>query len=106
MRTSNGGTGWQFFSTGGVKALDLAAPAENTVLLIGPKGVRRSTDGGDTISRIRNRALMATKLSRVDRAGSAGVLATAGKEVHLPSGTVLTLTRDSPVEIRVPLEKR
>lgn len=39
-------------------------------------------------------------------AGTAVVLSTAGKEVHLPAGTVLTLTLDGPVEIRVPLEKR
>jgi hypothetical protein len=39
-------------------------------------------------------------------AGTAVVLSTAGKEVHLADGTLLTLTLDQPVDIRVPLEKR
>ena len=39
-------------------------------------------------------------------AGTAVVLSTAGKEVQLPDGTVLTLTLDQSVDIRVPLAKR
>jgi hypothetical protein len=38
-------------------------------------------------------------------AGTAVVLSTAGKEVHLPSGSVLSLSLDQPVDIRVPLTK-
>lgn len=78
MRTSNGGAGWQFFDTGGVQARDLAAPAENTVLLVGPKGVRRSTDGGQTIARLRNKDLMRTAVSRLDHAGKALVVSGSG----------------------------
>jgi hypothetical protein len=39
-------------------------------------------------------------------AGTAVVLSTAGKEVELPAGTILTLTLDQSVDIRVPLERR
>lgn len=39
-------------------------------------------------------------------AGTAVVLTTAGDEIDLPAGTVLTMTLDQPVEIRVPIIKR
>ncbi len=39
-------------------------------------------------------------------AGTAVVLTTAGKEIELPAGTVLTMKIDQPVEIRVPLKKQ
>jgi hypothetical protein len=39
-------------------------------------------------------------------AGTAVVLTTAGKEIELPAGTVLTMKMDSPVDVRVPLKKQ
>ncbi len=39
-------------------------------------------------------------------AGTAVVLTTAGDEIDLPAGTILTMTLDQPVEIRVPIIKR
>ncbi len=38
-------------------------------------------------------------------AGTAVVLTTEGREVELPAGTLLTLTLDQPVDVRVPLGK-
>ena len=38
-------------------------------------------------------------------AGTAVVLTTAGEEIELPAGTVLTMTLDQPVEIRVPIKR-
>lgn len=39
-------------------------------------------------------------------AGTAVVLTTAGKEIELPAGTVLSMKMDSPVDVRVPLKKQ
>lgn len=39
-------------------------------------------------------------------AGTAVVLTTAGEEIELPTGTVLTMTLDQPVDIRVPIIKK
>lgn len=38
-------------------------------------------------------------------AGTAVVLTTAGEEIDLPSGTVLTMKLDQPVDIRVPIKR-
>lgn len=38
-------------------------------------------------------------------AGTAVVLTTAGKEIELPVGTVLTMKMDQPVDVRVPIKK-
>ena len=70
LRTENGGISWQILNTGysatpqAVLALD-----PRTVLLIGGRGVLRSTDGGDTFSRVRARIVAAARLFNVDRAG-------------------------------------
>ena len=70
LRTENGGVSWQILNTGysatpqAVLALD-----PRTVLLIGGRGVLRSTDGGDTFSRVRARIVAAARLFNVDRAG-------------------------------------
>lgn len=39
-------------------------------------------------------------------AGTAVVLTTAGKEIELPAGTVLTMKMDQPVDVRVPIKKQ
>jgi photosystem II stability/assembly factor-like uncharacterized protein len=70
LRTENGGISWQILNTGysatpqAVLALD-----PRTVLLIGGRGVLRSTDGGNTFSRMRARIVAAARLFNVDRAG-------------------------------------
>ena len=47
--------------------------ATETVLLVGPKGVLRSTDGGESFTRVRGRLLNRSKLFNVDRGGSVRV---------------------------------
>lgn len=46
FRTANGGLSWSILSASGGHPTALLAPRENTVLLIGPRGVRRSTNAG------------------------------------------------------------
>lgn len=70
MRTVNGGASWQFLDTGGVKASTLRAIDENTLLLIGSKGIYRSADGGDSIARAKGKGLAKAKISDCDSAGT------------------------------------
>jgi photosystem II stability/assembly factor-like uncharacterized protein len=69
FRTDNGGVSWQILNTGysatpqAVLALDT-----RTVLLVGGRGILRSTDGGDTFSRVRARIVAAARLFNADRA--------------------------------------
>jgi photosystem II stability/assembly factor-like uncharacterized protein len=70
FRTENGGVTWQILSTGfsatpqAVLALDA-----NTVLLIGGRGILRSTNGGQSFARVRARIVAAARLFNADRAG-------------------------------------
>lgn len=84
MRTSNGGASWQFLDTGGVHADAISSPAENTVLMVGPKGIRRSTDGGDSFADAKGKNLSKTRLDRIDHAGSAS-FAYSGKSIWVSS---------------------
>jgi photosystem II stability/assembly factor-like uncharacterized protein len=47
------------------------APSANSVLLVGPSGVRRSTDGGNSFAVVRSKALTGLRATNVDRAGTA-----------------------------------
>jgi photosystem II stability/assembly factor-like uncharacterized protein len=46
FRTGNGGVSWSILTSGGPAPVALLAPNANTVLLLGPTGVRRSTNAG------------------------------------------------------------
>lgn len=72
LRTKNGGTSWQVLDTGTTaRPRALFAPTKQTVALIGPKGIRRSDDGGANFSLLTNKRLKRASLGRVDEAGSA-----------------------------------
>jgi len=45
-RTDDAGVSWSILTSGGPTPVALLAPTTNTVLLLGPTGVRRSTDAG------------------------------------------------------------
>ncbi len=69
-KTIDGGVSWASLDTG-VSNLDfraypsvLAAPSANTVLLIGIKGVNRSTDGGNNFSFVQTNVVISTKPKR------------------------------------------
>ena len=71
LRTDNSGQSWQILNTGtATRPQAVLALGTQIVLLVGPKGVLRSTDGGDTFTRIRGRLLSRSKLFNVDRGGS------------------------------------
>jgi photosystem II stability/assembly factor-like uncharacterized protein len=70
LRTDNSGQSWQILNTGtAARPQAVLALGTQTVLLAGPKGVLRSTDGGNTFTRVRGRLLNRSKLFNVDRGG-------------------------------------
>jgi photosystem II stability/assembly factor-like uncharacterized protein len=69
--TRDGGATWRPLDTGSTaNAAAVVAPSPTTVLLAGPRGLRRSTDGGDTFAAIANRAVARAVLGAIDTAGS------------------------------------
>jgi photosystem II stability/assembly factor-like uncharacterized protein len=72
LKTQNGGASWQILNTGTTTDPPaILAPDPGRVLLIGPRGVRISTDGGGTFSRAREKVVRKAILDDADRAGSA-----------------------------------
>ena len=55
FRTADGGLSWSILSSGGGSPSALLAPGVNTLLLTGPRGVRRSTDAGASFASVKPR---------------------------------------------------
>ena len=102
LRTENSGQSWQILNTGtGTRPQAVLALGTQIVLLVGPKGVLRSTDAGNTFTRVRGRLLNRSKLFNVDRGngsvfvfGSKNILvSTTGgrtwRKVRLPRKTLI-----------------
>jgi photosystem II stability/assembly factor-like uncharacterized protein len=70
LRTDNAAQSWQILNPGaGSAPRAVAALDSRRVLLIGPKGIRRSTTGGQAFARVAEQSLDAASLGRVDRVG-------------------------------------
>jgi photosystem II stability/assembly factor-like uncharacterized protein len=70
LRTANGGTSWQILDTGTTTRPKSVLGLDPTrVLLVGPRGILRSTNGGESFSRLRGRAVQNAGVRDVDRAG-------------------------------------
>jgi photosystem II stability/assembly factor-like uncharacterized protein len=70
LRTDNGGVSWEILNTGySATPQAVLALGPDTVLLIGGRGILRSTDGGQTFSRVRARIVAAARLFNADRGG-------------------------------------
>jgi photosystem II stability/assembly factor-like uncharacterized protein len=81
FRTADGGATWKTLDTGTTaRPQEIAAPSTSTVILAGPTGLRRSTDGGDTFATITDRDVVKAKFFAIDRAGSA-LFATGGRDL-------------------------
>ena len=72
LRTDNAGQSWQILNTGTASrpAGGAGAGQRGRCCSSGPTGVLRSTDGGDSFTRVRGRVLNRSKLFNVDRGGS------------------------------------
>jgi photosystem II stability/assembly factor-like uncharacterized protein len=72
FRTADGGTSWAALDSGAAAApRALVAIDEATVILVGPRGVRRSTDAGQRFEPVSDRVVRNAPLDSADRAGSA-----------------------------------
>lgn len=87
QRTDNGGTSWQLLNTG-TSARPSAVVAVNArnVLLIGPRGVRRSTDGGDQFTGATARVVSRANLTDADVVGGAVFVSGSRSIVFSPNG--------------------
>jgi photosystem II stability/assembly factor-like uncharacterized protein len=71
FRTQSGGQAWSALDAGaGTPPEAIYAPAPDTVLTIGPRGMRRSTDGGESFTRVTG-AVAKRVFTAVDRAAGA-----------------------------------
>jgi photosystem II stability/assembly factor-like uncharacterized protein len=82
--TANGGVAWASLNTGVANPSALAATSAENVLLIGPHGVNRSTDGGSTFNPVSGKVVISTKPKKTLKVGK---LALADSETV--GGTVL-----------------
>lgn len=74
FRTADGGATWKTLDTGTTARPNaVVATSPDTVLVLGPTGVRRSTDGGNVFDAVRSDAVARTALTDAERAGSAVV---------------------------------
>jgi photosystem II stability/assembly factor-like uncharacterized protein len=58
-KTTDGGLAWSSLDATVLAGTQLAAPSASTVLLVGPRGIRRSTNGGQTFVKVSGRVLRA-----------------------------------------------
>jgi photosystem II stability/assembly factor-like uncharacterized protein len=86
FRTRDGGASWRPLDTGSTaNAQAVVATSPTTVLLAGPRGIRRSTDGGDTFSAIRGRAVTRAALNAIDTAAGGTLVAYGPRAVFRSS---------------------
>jgi photosystem II stability/assembly factor-like uncharacterized protein len=72
LRTENAGASWLILNTGAnIRPSALLALDAKRVLLVGPRGLRRSTTGGASFAAVRSRPVRRAQLAEFDRAGSA-----------------------------------
>ncbi len=83
QRTTNGGDGWAELPTGTTAQPNaIYAPNENTVLLFGPKGVRRSTSGTEPkFDLVESKAAANAKLFDYDRTNGQTLFAYGPKQL-------------------------
>ena len=74
FKTPNGGAGWIALAPGGAPPATLYAPTPTRLLLVGPAGMRLSTDGGSTFAPVAVPPA-AGSLDRVAAAGGGAIVA-------------------------------
>jgi photosystem II stability/assembly factor-like uncharacterized protein len=75
FNTNDGGGHWATLDTGSTaRAQAVYAPSASVVMVVGPTGIRRSTDSGGSFSAVHGDAVGSVQLDGVDRAGSAVVV--------------------------------
>ena len=81
LKTANGGASWSLLNTGTpTQQIALLALDANRVLLVGPRGLRRSTDGGATFLPVPGSAVPAAALNDIEAVPGA-VIASGGQRI-------------------------
>lgn len=71
FRTGDGGGSWRALDTGSTaRPAGVYAPSASIVMVVGPRGIRRSTDAGDSFAAIKG-SINTSQLNDVDGAGTA-----------------------------------
>jgi photosystem II stability/assembly factor-like uncharacterized protein len=79
FRTDNGGGSWAILGESGVRPRAMtASPDGNVVMLVGPRGMRRSANAGANFDPVESKAVASADLDDVDRTGD-GVIYVHGK---------------------------
>jgi len=73
FHTSSDGRSWEPLGTGSTRhPRAVLAPDAETVLVVGPRGIRRSVDAGETFAQVTSEAVLRRQLFGVDRAQAGG----------------------------------
>lgn len=87
QRSDNGGASYRLLGTGALSApADVVATDPDHVLLVGTRGVRRSTDGGETFRAISDRDLRNARLFRAETGGPVMFAHGLTRLLHSPNG--------------------
>jgi photosystem II stability/assembly factor-like uncharacterized protein len=92
FRTADAGTGWSILSSGGSAPVALLAPNATTVLLIGPSGVRRSTNAGASFGPVETSVVTGHRHGKPVRAKLSGFDLSRGAQ--LADGAVFAYGKD------------
>jgi len=88
FHTTSGGRSWETLGTGSTRhPRAVVAPDADTVLVVGPRGIRRSVDAGATFEQLRSRAVLRARLD-------AAVSAHAGEAVFAWGSGALVRSTD------------
>lgn len=95
-RTSSAGLTWAILSSGGGEAPSaILAPDEKTVLLVGPTGLRRSTDSGASFARVGGSVVLGKRHGKVRRRAISSFPLFAGAEL---AGSAMVAWGDEAIE--------
>jgi photosystem II stability/assembly factor-like uncharacterized protein len=94
-RTVSGGLSWSILNSGGGVPSGLLAPDEKTVLLAGPTGLRRSTNGGASFAAVGGSVVLGKRHRKVLRRRLSAFPLFAGAEL---AGSAMIVWGDEAIE--------
>lgn len=100
LRTDNGGDSWRILDPGVERASSIVAIDGRRLAVVGPTGVRRSVNGGDSFGSSRSKAVRGQKLFGADRAGGA-IVVWGQKRVAISRNGGSTFTRVRTPRVKI-----
>jgi photosystem II stability/assembly factor-like uncharacterized protein len=92
FHTTNGGLSWSILADKHARADSLLIPSANTVVLVGPAGVRRSSDGGASFRAVHEMVVTGHSRGRPVRTPLAEIDLSQGAEIA--AGAMLAIGKD------------